>query len=273
MISALNEVSDLDIPVLQPYRTLKGQKSHRDQGVFVAEGELVVRRLLESALTVSSVLLTPAWFENYRARLDERAESIEVFIAPQPVLVKIVGYAFHRGIMALAKVPKPLSLDQAVSCAGQPGLIVALDNIGSAENLGVIARNCAACGVDAIIVGQGCADPYLRRAVRNSMGTVFRLPIVRADDLADTLQMLRSRHGFRVLAAHPQPGSMAIQQADLQDNCCIILGHEGSGISPAIVSTADLCVRVPMASGIDSFNVACAGAAILYEIRRQRGFQ
>jgi tRNA G18 (ribose-2'-O)-methylase SpoU len=271
MIGAITHISNLDLPGLQPYRTLQRQQNHRDQGIFVSEGEKVVRRLFESALTIVSILLTPDQLDDYRGILEGRNESINVFVSPQEVLTGIVGYNFHRGIMALAKVPAPLSLNDAVSHARRPRLLVALDNIGSAENLGVIVRNCAACSADALIVGETSADPYLRRAVRNSMGTVFRLPVVYAENLRDSLQTLRSQHECKVLAAHPRPGSVAINHADLRGDCCVVLGHEDSGISASILSACDSCITIPMAAGIDSFNVACASAVILYEVRRQRG--
>ena len=270
MISSICTVDSLDTPDLEPYRTLRRPWSHRERGLFIAEGNIVAQRFLESPLQAISMLVTPEWFARCRALIEKRPEPMRVFIADPKLLETIVGFRCHQGIMALGTVPQSLTLEVVLEKTPAPRLLVAVDHLASAENTGVLVRNCAACGVGALIVGETSADPYLRRAVRNSMGAVFHLPIVYASDLAATLTDLGKRHGFRVMAAHPRPGSAKLQDADFADDCCIVFGHESEGISEKVLQACGRSITIPMAPGIDSFNVACACAVILYEATRQR---
>ena len=138
-----------------------------------------------------------------------------------------------------------------------------------AENLGVIVRNCAAFGVQALLIGETSSTPYMRRSVRNSMGTIFKLPIVETTSLVETLRQLRQR-GIRCIAAHGQARSITLAQCDLVSDCCIILGGEGHGVSEAVLKECDEVVSIPRANEVDSLNVSNAGAVFLYEANRQR---
>jgi tRNA G18 (ribose-2'-O)-methylase SpoU len=145
-----------------------------------------------------------------------------------------------------------------------------LDGLTNSENLGVLVRNCAAFGVQALLVGETSSSPYLRRAVRNSMGTVFKLPVVHCANLVDTLSVLRDREQFHILAAHPHAEQNILAETDFANSCCIVLGSEGEGISPTVLAACDAASMIPMQSGVDSLNVASASAVFLYEIFRQR---
>ena len=270
MIDTITHVISLDHPGLEPYRTLKRPAEHRKRGIFIVEGKTVVDRFFESSLTALSILLAPEWFEQYEKRLEKRPEKMQVFVADKKLLHTIVGFECHQGLMALANVPSGSTIDEALKISPVPRIFVAVDHLVSAENTGVLIRNCAACGVQVLIVGETSSDPYLRRSVRNSMGTVFRLPVVYAEKLTDTLRDLRSRFGFSIFAAHPRPSSTPLPDADFSFNSCIVFGNEGDGISDAVLAECDKAVAIPMAPGVDSFNVACASAVVLYEVMRQR---
>jgi tRNA G18 (ribose-2'-O)-methylase SpoU len=270
MISAITDIVSLDHPGLEPYRTLRHTVEHYRQGIFVAEGNKVVRRLIASDLGICSALLTNESLAACGSDLERHSELIAVFRASEELMAAIIGYRFHRGIMAVARIPHTASLASVCSTSAPPRLFVALDGLTSAENTGVIIRNCAACGVGAIIVGETSADPYLRRAVRNSMGTVFRLQVIRSDDLAVSLKTLHDNFGFSIVAAHPRPGSAALHDIELTKDSCIVFGHEDDGVSERIVAECTSAAAIPMAEGIDSFNVACASAIMLYEAMRQR---
>jgi tRNA G18 (ribose-2'-O)-methylase SpoU len=270
MIGAIRTISSLDEPGLDLYRTLRRPLLHRKQGLFVAEGEKVVRRFLESGLPVLSVLMTPPLWDRHRELVEGCGERVEVFIAGKKLLEGIVGYECHQGIMAAGMVPPPLTLEAMVAASPFPRILLATDHLSSAENTGVLVRNGAAYGVHGLMIGETSADPWLRRSVRNSMGTIFRLPILYADNLAESLRTLRLRHGFRILGAHPRPGSRRLFEVNLSGDCCFVFGSEGDGISPAVLDACDETVVVPMVTGIDSLNVACASAAIIYEAVRQR---
>lgn len=264
-------IASLDLPELEPYRTMKRPVEHVTQGILVAEGDKVVHRLLESDFDVISVLLPEKRLAEYEAKLQARSENIPVYIVSNKhVLEALVGFALFQGVMAVGKIPKPVTLDDVLAHSASPRLFVAVDSLTNSENLGVLVRNCAAFGTQALFVGETCASPFLRRSVRNSMGTIFQLPVVESLNLPETLRELRAR-GVRCIAAHPHVNGRTIAQTDFAQDCCIVLGSEGNGLSPAVLQACDEAAAIPMASDVDSLNVSNAAAVFLYEARRQRG--
>lgn len=269
MIDHLIAVDSLDLTELQVYRTLKRPLEHQRQGIFVAEGEKVVRRLLESPLTPLSILLTPEWFQIYRNLLESRQEPIDIFLGEKQLLETIVGHNLHLGIMAVARIPAAATLEAVLCESARPWFFAAVDGITNAENLGVMVRNSVAAGVQALFVGETTADPYLRRAVRNSMGTVFKLPVVYCTDLSGTLRELAAA-GVCVAAAHCDSDNPAIDQINFCQDCCVVFGSEGNGISANVASACTSFFTIPMRAGVDSYNVASATAIVVYEAMRQR---
>jgi tRNA G18 (ribose-2'-O)-methylase SpoU len=263
-------ITSLNHPELTPYRTLRQSVEQFRKGMFIAEGTIVVQRLLESAHTIVSVLITPEWLENYRDRLAARPEQISVYVGKKELLNTIVGYNLHQSIMALGKIPVQESLDSVLTRSSPPRLFVAMDGLANAENIGVLVRNCTAFGVQAILVSETSSSPYLRRAVRNSMGTVFKMPVVHCTNLVETLRVLQNFHKFKVVAAHPHTEENSIQRTDFSGNCCLVFGSEGNGVSPEVLSVCDMPAAIPMQRGVDSLNVASASAVFLYEVLRQR---
>ena len=263
-------ITSVEHPALMPYRTLRQTVEHFRQGIFVAEGEKVVQRLLETKLEILSILITPEWLSYYQSALEERQEKISVFVAEKDLLETIVGFNLHQGIMALGKMPVQKNLGSLIAKSQTPRLLVAIDGLANSENIGVLVRNCTAFGVQTILVGETSSSPYLRRAVRNSMGTVFKIPVVHCENLAETLTVLRNIHQFKIFAAHPHTEEHSIQHIDFSVDCCIVFGSEGSGISQQVLSACDTAVAIPMKPGVDSLNVASASAVFLYEVMRQR---
>lgn len=270
MIKSITTIATLDTPGLAFYRTLRRSAEHRKDGVFIVEGNKVVERFLDSSFEVESILLSESWLETYRENLNYRTEAIAVYVASEKLIASIVGFRYHQGIMAVGKVPAPISLEAVCGNSRQPATFVAFDELTSAENCGTLIRNCAACGVSAIISGPTSTDPFLRRTVRNSMGTIFNIPVIYSSNLADTLVLLRKQYKFTSIAAHPRPDSISMHNVDFSNNCCIVFGHEDSGVSDAVLRQCDYAASIPMAHGVDSFNVACAGAIMLYEAFRQK---
>jgi len=266
----VQEIQSLDLPELQPYRTMRRSQEQRNQGIFVAEGEKVVRRLLESNFTVVSLLLPEKWVDSYRPLVEQRPENISVFVADKKLLETLIGFSMYQGVLAVGKVPPPESLDQILSRSHPPRLLVAVDGLTSAENLGALVRNCVAFGVHALLVGETSSSPFLRRAVRNSMGTIFQLPVLESPSLCDTLKNVRAR-GIRIIAAHPHTSGRTLAQADFNGDCCIVFGSEGHGISSAILDLCNEAVAIPMPPTVDSLNVGAAAAVFLYEASQQRG--
>jgi tRNA G18 (ribose-2'-O)-methylase SpoU len=263
------KIESFDLPELQPYRTMRRQHEHREQGIFVAEGEKVVRRLLESKFSVVSVLLPEKWLQELAPLLQARSEEIRVFVAEKALLETLTGFSMYQGLLAVGKVPPLPTLEEMVARSPQPRLLAAADSLSSAENLGALVRNCAAFNAQALIVGETCSSPFLRRAVRSSMGTIFHMPIVETTSLIQALRDLRER-GIRCIAAHPHVSGRTLAQANLAGDCCIVFGSEGYGISPAVLAGCDEAAAIPMPETVDSLNVGSAAAVFLYEANRQR---
>ncbi|MBM3840468.1 MAG: RNA methyltransferase [Verrucomicrobia bacterium] len=263
-------IDNLEHPDLWPYRNMRQQVDHHRQGIFVAEGEKVVRRLLASPLTVISALFPPKWLDTFKPLLRDRSEDTQVFLAEKTVLQDLTGFSMYQGVLALARVPASVPLNEMLKRAKRPYLFAAVDGLSSAENLGGLVRNCVAFGVHALLVGETSASPYLRRAVRSSMGTIFQLPVVEVACLADAIQELRSR-AVHCVAAHPHTDRQALSEADFRGDCCMVFGSEGHGLSPRVLEACHEPVAIPMAPGVDSLNVCSASAVVLYEANRQRG--
>lgn len=266
----VHRIASLDLPELAPYRTLKRPAEHQARGIFVAEGDKVVHRLLASSLPVISVLLPEYRFAEYEPGLRSRPEDIIVYsVTEKRVLEELVGFEMFQGVLAVAKIPAHATLAERFARSQSPRLFAAADGLTSAENIGVLARNCVAFGVQALLVGETSASPFLRRAVRNSMGTIFQLPVVETDNLAGSLGELR-RLGIRCIAAHPHTDQCSLADADFVKDCCIVFGSEGNGISAPVLAACDEVVAIPMPPTVDSLNVASAAAVFLYETGRQR---
>jgi tRNA G18 (ribose-2'-O)-methylase SpoU len=287
----IEKISSLDQPALAPYRSLKRSVEHAKLGIFVVEGDKVLHRLLDSGFTVVSVLLLESRLAEFEPKLRTRPETdIAVFTCERAVMDELVGFEIYQGVLAIGKIPELRSLEKILAVSPRPHFFVALDGLSNAENIGVVMRNCVAFGVSALIVGETCSSPFLRRSVRNSMGAVFKLPVLeltsvgRADlpvspdapqrvptnqTLAETLRELRD-HGVRCLAAHPHTDKKVLSQANFTGDCCIVFGSEGHGISGEVLAACDEAVAIPMANDVDSLNVSAAAAVFLYEVNRQR---
>ncbi len=261
-------VDSLDRPELAPFRTLRRSADHRRQGLFVAEGGAVVQRLLATKLEMLSLLLSPEWLARLAPALEARSQTPAVFVAEHHLLERLIGFPLHQGAMALARVPAPLPLDEVLATSPRPWLLLAIDDVTNTENTGTMVRSAAALGATAVIAGETCASPWLRRAVRASMGAAFTLPIVESADLVATLFALR-RRGVTCLAATPR-ATLSAAHAGLTADCCLVVGHEGRGVRPRVQEACSGTLAIPMAPGVDSLNVAAAAAVLLYEAVRQR---
>ena len=268
MISSLHNISSLDLPELEPYRTLKQPYEHLYKGIFIAEGEKVVHRLLSSNLRIYSVLLSYEWFEKLKSELEKHRDMVDIFVGEKKLLDSIVGHKLHQAIMAIGQVPKKITMDALCEQLLQKEIFLSVmtDGITNAENMGVIIRNCACFGVDAIIVLSSSCNPYLRRSVRNSMGNIFQLPITHVENIKDEIVKLKEC-GVTVYAAHPGAKSKDSRNIKFKKKSCIVFGAEGNGISGEVLGLCDELVSIPMKEGIDSLNVASASAVILYQIK------
>ncbi len=241
-------------------------------GVFLAEGINVVRRLVSSPYRIRSLLLVPQKFERLRGELEQGwPPDAPVYVAERTVLAQVAGFDIHRGVIASAERGPGATIDD-VTAAGT-GLIVALEGINDTENLGAIARTARAFGAGALLLDPRCADPLYRRAVRVSMGEMLHIPIVRVTARRwpdETFTVLRAA-GYRVAALTPAPDAVDIHDWPSSERMVLVLGAEGPGLSPGTQRAADVRLRIPIAPGVDSLNVGHAAAAALAVLVRPVG--
>ena len=265
-------VADPDDPRVADYRRMKDRDLSAEGGRFVAESELVVRRLLASGLRVHSVLATAPRLRALGAGL--AGASFPVFVAEPPVLDAIAGFHVHRGCLAIGERPPAahgasgVALPAALSPAARTLLV--LEDLVSADNIGACVRNAAAFGVDALVLSPRAADPFYRKAVRVSIGAVCSLPIVRATAWPADLTALRGG-GFRLMGAVLDPAATPLHHVRREPGAkvALLLGAEGPGLSAAARAACDELITIPMAPGADSLNVATAGAVALHHLQHR----
>lgn len=261
-------VDSLDDPRVAPYRNLKDRDLARSGDRFIAEGEQVVRRLLESDYPTESLMLS-------RRRVDAVAPlappNVPVYVLDDALVHQVVGYKFHSGVMAVGRRKAPLSLDALLSAAadGAALTLVILPEIANTENLGALVRISAAFGADALVLGQHCCDPFWRQSVRVSMGTIFSLPLVRSDDLLADLRILRDQWGIELAAAVVGERAEPLSGAGRGRRLGLLFGNEAQGLGDEYVAACPRRVTIPMQLGTDSLNVAVAAAVFLYHFTRE----
>lgn len=265
----VHPVADLELPALAPYRSLRYSPGQGGSGVFVAEGPKIIARLLTRPhFTIVSVLATEAWREKLWPALSARGEDFDVFVAPADVLEQLVGFHLFNGVLVAVRIPAPPTLDEVLARTPAPRLYVALDGLTNAENLGAIARSASALGAQALLVGETSAPPWLRRAVRSSMGALLDLPVLPVTDLVATVHALQHA-GVCCIAADPRDAP-SLAATDLRGDICLVFGSEGDGLRPAVRAACAAAAAIPMPAHADSLNVACAATVFMYEAARQR---
>lgn len=235
-------------------------------GLYIAESEKVIRRALDAGHRPRSLLMAQRWVTDLAdlvATLE--ADGVPVYVGDHPVLERLTGFHLHRG--ALAAMHRP-PLPEVSALVADARRVLVLEDIVDHTNVGAVFRSAAALGVDAILVTPRCADPLYRRAVRVSMGTVFQVPWTRIDPWPAGIATLREC-GFTVasLALAPDAVSLDDLAAAAPDRLALVLGTEGDGLARRTLEAADLTVTIPMAGGVDSLNVAAAGAVAAWALR------
>lgn len=260
------ETVAVDDSRLATYRNVSDAELLRSAGLFVAEGRLVVRRVAEDArYRIASIVVNEAARQDLQDVLDRVDPAVPVFVADEAALEKITGYHVHRGCLAMVERPPLSSIDDVIT--GE-GVVVVLEGVTNADNVGGVFRNAAAFGAAGVVVSPTCCDPLYRKAVRTSMAAVLRVPFARADSWPDNLEKLKTA-GRKLVALSPRApcGPIAdFAQARAASRIALIAGTEGSGLSTAVEGLADARVRIPMAAGTDSLNVAVAVGIALYAL-------
>jgi tRNA G18 (ribose-2'-O)-methylase SpoU len=261
----LPDVRDLR---LDDYRQLLDPDLARRRGLFIAEGRLVVARVLaDSRFRIRSLLLNDAARRALAPDLASLNDAVPVYVCEAGAFQEITGVNVHRGCLALVERPRPGTLDEVLSGAR---LVVALDAVANADNVGGVFRNAAAFGVDAVVLSPTTCDPLYRKAIRTSMAAALRVPFARAHGWREALERLRAA-GFTVaaltarepaetlddFAAEPRPPRLAL-----------VLGAEGSGVGPESEALAHRRIRIPTRPEVDSLNLAVAAGIALARLSR-----
>ncbi|WP_067179117.1 TrmH family RNA methyltransferase [Microtetraspora niveoalba] len=229
------------------------------RGLFLAEGEKVIRRAVAAGHRVRSMLMTAKWLDRFADLAGDEGD-VTVYLVSDEVMEGIIGFQVHRGALASMERRELPSVSEVLRGARH---VVVLEDLVDHTNVGAIFRCAAALGVDAIVLSPRCADPLYRRSVKVSMGAVFSVPYARLKDWHDGLAELRDQ-GFRLLALTPAESAVPIEEALTGGRTALLLGSEGDGLSSRWLSEADRAVRIPMSREVDSLNVAAAAAIACY---------
>jgi tRNA G18 (ribose-2'-O)-methylase SpoU len=264
----LVEVDDLDDKRLAPYRDLKQQGAAARAGLFITEGDKLTRRLLVSPLAVHSLLVGRSHLPRLADRLPAETP---VYVVPDDAVERIIGFNFHRGVLGCGIRPRPQSVDDLLAPWATrlpPGdwTLVVCAGIQDPENLGSILRTAGALGADGAVLAGGCADPYSRRVLRVSMGTVFRLPLAREADPAAVLERLAGGYDCQTWATVLDAEAEPLDTLARPSRLAVLLGGEGHGLDAHLAANCQRRVTIPMQPGIDSLNVSVAAGIVLYHI-------
>ena len=252
-------ISDINDERISFYRSLRfTPKLHSDNRAFIAEEEKVVVTLLKSDVKVLSIFATEEFFERYADLINKKSiPADQTFMADRSLMRQIVGYGLHSGFLAIGRQPE----DTPLQDMELP--LICFNALANAENAGSIVRNAAAFGFKSIIYDQESVSPYLRRAVRVSMGNILYIGIHHTPSIIDTIKMLKES-GCKIVAVEITPESIPHTEFKPEDkNYCLIFGSEGRGISEEVLNLCDLVIHIPISDKLPSLNVASSSAIIL----------
>ncbi|GAA2624989.1 TrmH family RNA methyltransferase [Paractinoplanes durhamensis] len=262
----VTRVESADDPRIADYRALTDLELRTrwepPNGLFIAEGELVIRRALKAGYRLRSILVDEKRTEQFADLADDDV----VYAGTPDLLEAITGFHVHRGVLGSFHRRELPSVGELVTSARR---LVVLEGLNTHTNLGALFRSAAALGIDAIVLSPNCADPLYRRAVRVSMGEVFAIPYAKAEAWPEALKVVRDA-GFRLLALTPGADSVMLQELGAADRerPALMLGAEGPGLTRAALAASDVRVAIPMQNGVDSLNVATAAAIAFWELCR-----
>jgi tRNA G18 (ribose-2'-O)-methylase SpoU len=269
----VERITDADDPRVQDYRAVREPELVRRRGLFIAEGRLVVGRLLALPhAVIRSILVSEAGLAALRAEaadgLDTRP-ALPLYLAAPDVIDAIGGFHFHRGCLAIAERPPDLDAGPLIAAAAPGRPLVVVEAIAQADNLGSILRNAQAFGAAGVLLDPATVDPLYRKALRTAMGAALVVPWARLDPWPDALARLRAA-GIVVAALTPRASAVALDAFTTRhaaDAIALLVGSEGDGLTEAALAAADVHVRIAMAPGADSVNVATATGIALHALR------
>lgn len=258
-------------PRLAHYAGVREPALLRDEGLLIAEGRFVVRRLLDARrLRVRSLLVNEAAFGSLADAFDRVDPGLDVYVASPEVITTATGFNMHRGCLALAERPAELSIDSVLSSSS---FVAVLERVVDPDNIGSVFRCAEAFGVDAVLLSPGCGDPFYRKAIRTSSGAALVVPFSAAAPWPGALDQLHAA-GFTVMAMTPDADALdigdVVRTSAALGRIAVLLGTEGDGLTAEALGCADLRVRIPMSGAIDSLNIATAAGITLHRLHEAR---
>lgn len=254
------EVSSLDDVLLEPYLGLRNRNWTRQSGMFIAEGPLLVERLIASRCPMNSILLDRKFFEQYIHRIPT---AVPVIVVDHSMIEQIVGFNFHRGVLACGKRPDLKQVTSQLCFLDRSETWIGLIGVQDPENVGGILRSAAGLGVQNVLIGPGTADPLSRRALRVSMGNTLALQLYESRKLLDELELLKGL-GVEVISTALGANSVRLEAAKRNSPIIVLFGNEKSGLPANVLNRSDRCVQIEMLHGTDSLNVSVAAAITMY---------
>ncbi|WP_312783423.1 RNA methyltransferase [Brevundimonas sp.] len=263
-------VSDIEDLRVSAFRDVKERDLTGRQGLFVAEGEVVLRVLASPASRCApvAVLIAEKRLEALGEILERLPDDVPIHTAPQDVLDGVAGFHLHRGILALGRKPEALDLEGFLDSLPDRAVVVGACGVGNHDNMGGLFRNAAAFGAAGLLLDTNCCDPFYRKAIRVSVGAVLRTPFVEGPKASDMVAALQAR-GFEVLALTPSAAE-ALSELKPAPRTAILLGSEGPGL-PADVIGRCRPLGIRMSGGFDSLNVAATSAVALHHLTTSEG--
>ena len=263
-------VDSLDDPRVAHYRGLKDRDLARAGDLFIAEGEYVATRLFASGHPTVSALLSKRKLEKIAPLVPP---GVPVYVGDDAMIRQILGFKFHTGVIAVGRrLPSPSLESIFADRPNRPNrlTLTVCPEVSNSDNMGALIRISAAFGVDAMVLGERCHDPFWRQSIRVSMGTIFTMPMVRSDDLLRDMKELRERWGVQLIATVLSDAAEPLATADRPERIGLLVGNEAQGLDEREIAACDRRVTIPMKLGTDSLNVAVSAAVFLYHFTQER---
>jgi tRNA G18 (ribose-2'-O)-methylase SpoU len=255
-------VHDLDAPDLEPYRDLRNKNWIEASGQFIAEGPLLVQRLLASNYRTRSVLLDSKYLEQYRSKIPPETK---LLVVPHEWVEQLVGFNFHRGVLACGQRKPKIALVELAKSLLPDETWLGLIGVQDPENVGGILRTAAGLGIRCVLIGPGTADPLSRRALRVSMGNVLSVQLYKSGQVLHDLQFLK-QSGFQCVATCLSDKAISLVRFKRKGPTLLLLGNERHGLTSDLLDQADQKVRIDMQGGTDSLNVGVAAGIVIFHI-------
>jgi tRNA G18 (ribose-2'-O)-methylase SpoU len=259
-----------DDPRIAPYRNLKDKELDRAGELFMAEGEYIVRRLLESDYPIASLLVS-------ERRLKELAplvpEGIPIYVGPQEIFRGLLGMKFQSGVMACGRRKPWRAIEEVIPQNAERLTLVVLPDVSNVQNVGSLIRIAAGFGADAMVLGEHCHDPFWRQSIRVSMGTIFRMPLYRSTNLLRDMERLKREWNVELAASVLLSDAEPLAAAKRPPRFGVLFGNEAQGLGKQYIAACDRRVTIPMKLGTDSLNVAIAAGIFLHHFTQEASFQ